>query len=275
MVGEKTLMGRIPGDVSITAWKTPNSWKKRKLNINNSLRQWPGCQRQWRVEIWQKRHNQQWPEDGMYCIMTKRTTTIPAPDSPGDLWWLQAEVQSQGNMASSSLCNQGAGEAQSPGQHDDGSNREDWPTKCTSMDKPVRTTCTQSSKASGEGTGGQGSKLLLRSWSAPKKTPANWLKCVVGQYEILALPWTRKMVSTTILNTVSAIITEIDRFTKGRPWDDLKCDSARVDELGWQWPYLKARSAMSWNQMALTTLESRKNGRTQRVEKATDRTGWV
>ena len=152
---------------------------------------------------------------------------------------------------------------------------EDWPTKCTSMDKPVRTTCTQSSKASGEGTGGQGSKLLLRSWSAPKKTPANWLKCVVGQYEILALPWTRKMVSTTILNTVSAIITEIDRFTKGRPWDDLKCDSARVDELGWQWPYLKARSAMSWNQMALTTLESRKNGRTQRVEKATDRTGWV
>ena len=38
-------------------------------------------------------------------------------------------------------------------------------------------------------------------------------------------------------------------------------------------PNLKARSAMSWNQMALTILESRKKGKTQRVEKATDRTG--
>ena len=38
---------------------------------------------------------------------------------------------------------------------------------------------------------------------------------------------------------------------------------------------LKAKSAMSWNQMALTTFERRKNGRTQRVEKATERTGSV
>jgi len=72
------------------------------------------------------------------------------------------------------------------------------------------------------------------------------------------LPCTRKMVSTTMLNTVSAIITEIDRLTSGRPWEDLK-----------------ARSAMSWNHMALTTLDRRKKGRTHRVEKATERMGSV
>ena len=36
------------------------------------------------------------------------------------------------------------------------------------------------------------------------------------------LPCTRKMVSTTMLNTVSAIITEIERLTSGRPWEDLQ-----------------------------------------------------
>ena len=39
--------------------------------------------------------------------------------------------------------------------------------------------------------------------------------------------------------------------------------------------YLNARSAMSWNQMALTIFERRKNGRTHRVLKATDNTGSV
>jgi hypothetical protein len=32
---------------------------------------------------------------------------------------------------------------------------------------------------------------------------------------------------------------------------------------------------MSWNQMALTILDSKKKGKTHRVEKATDSTGWV
>ena len=39
--------------------------------------------------------------------------------------------------------------------------------------------------------------------------------------------------------------------------------------------HLKARSAMSWNHMALTTLDRRKKGRTHRVEKATERMGSV
>ena len=39
--------------------------------------------------------------------------------------------------------------------------------------------------------------------------------------------------------------------------------------------HLKARSAISWNHMAFTIFESRKKGSTQRVEKATDRMGWV
>ena len=39
------------------------------------------------------------------------------------------------------------------------------------------------------------------------------------------LPWRRKMISTTMENTVSAIITDIERFTRGRPWDDLKNDT--------------------------------------------------
>ena len=39
--------------------------------------------------------------------------------------------------------------------------------------------------------------------------------------------------------------------------------------------HLNARSAISWNQMAFTILERRKNGRTQSVENATERMGWV
>ena len=37
----------------------------------------------------------------------------------------------------------------------------------------------------------------------------------------ITLPCTRKMVSTTTLKTVSAIITDMERLTKGRPWEDL------------------------------------------------------
>ena len=42
--------------------------------------------------------------------------SIPAPDSPGDWWWLQVEGQIQGNMASLFLCNRGVGAVQSPWQ---------------------------------------------------------------------------------------------------------------------------------------------------------------
>ena len=35
------------------------------------------------------------------------------------------------------------------------------------------------------------------------------------------LPWTKKIISTTIEKTVSAIMTEMERLTRGLPCDDL------------------------------------------------------
>ena len=67
------------------------------------------------------------------------------------------------------------------------------------------------------------------------------------------LPCTRKMISTTMEKAVSRIITDMDMFTRGRHWEDRK-----------------ARSAMSWNQMALTILDSRKKGKNQRMEEKED-----
>lgn len=85
------------------------------------------------------------------------------------------------------------------------------------------------------------------------------------------LPWTKKMISTTMEKTVSAIMTEIDRLTRGRPCDDLKTLLVTTDHS--LFSHLNARSAISWNQMALTIFERRKKGRTQSVEKATESMG--
>lgn len=66
------------------------------------------------------------------------------------------------------------------------------------------------------------------------------------------------MVSITTVKMVSAIITDTEDILWARLREDLK-----------------AESAISWNQMALTTLVMKKTGRTHRVEKVTDKAGPV
>ena len=68
---------------------------------------------------------------------------------------------------------------------------------------------------------------LYRAWRRHWWTRLTAAAIILIGSRAKTLPWRRKMISTTIENTVSAIITDIERFTSGRPCEDLESNINR------------------------------------------------